>query len=236
MVNISLVMRTYRLLAKHEYQHEMPNRGLQNKVSYNRDNYKLEKGKENNNTFEKLKQGRSNHVDNYLKSYRNRYSKKKGFSKLDCYCEKIVLDKIHGLYGVGEKLRNKKKSFKKFFLKKYGIGLILFALIPALGLIYPIIFGIDKRWDGILDYCTDNITHKDYTSALNCSKVHKYIWETPLSYIKPAFIVFTFTMIIVILLFVFYTLIKVVKYEKIKSGKDKMSLKEYSHFSKDVFI
>ncbi|KMZ76920.1 hypothetical protein PVIIG_05806 [Plasmodium vivax India VII] len=87
-VNISLNVRNHRLLAKHEYQNEVPTRRLQYNESYNRDNYKLEKGKGYNNTFEQLKQSRSNNVDNYLKSYKNRYSKKKGLSKLDCYCEK----------------------------------------------------------------------------------------------------------------------------------------------------
>ncbi|SCA81738.1 Plasmodium exported protein, unknown function, partial [Plasmodium vivax] len=233
-VNISLDMRTHRLLANHEYQNEMPTRGIQYKASYNRDNYKLEKGKGNNNTFQKLKQGRSNYVDDYLKSYKYRYSKKKGLSKLDCYCEKKVLDKIHGLYGIGEKLMNEKKSFKKFFFKKYGIGFIFFALIPSLGLIHPILFGVDNWWDAIIKFC-GTTTHNSDETLGGCEKRHEYKWKPYIDYIYPALMVFTFTMIIIILLFVFYTLIKVVKYERLKSGKDKMSLKEYCRFSKDVF-
>ncbi|KNA02386.1 hypothetical protein PVNG_01540 [Plasmodium vivax North Korean] len=220
-VNISLVMGTHRLLAKHGYQSKLPTRELQNKLSHNRDNYKFEKGKVKNNTFQQLKEGRSNNVDEYLKSYKYRYSKKKKLSKLDCYCEKKVLDKIHGLYGVRDKLRNEKKSFKNFFLKKYGICLILFALIPALGFIYPILFGIDKWWDGILEFCTNNTSHNNAEAAKECNKIHKYNWETPLGYMNQAFMVFTFTMIIIVLIFVFYTLIKVAKYEKLKSGKIK---------------
>ncbi|VUZ99845.1 Plasmodium exported protein, unknown function [Plasmodium vivax] len=218
-VNISLVMRTHRLLAKHVYQNEMPTRGLQNKELYNRVNYKLEKGKGHNNTFDKLKQGRSNNLDIYLKSYKNRYSKKKGLSKLDCYFEKKVLEKIHGLYGVGEKLRNEKKSFKNFILKKYGIGLILFALIPALGLIYPILFGGGKWWKCMFLFCPKE-NHNRGEGAGTCPNRHSYKWEATLGYIRPAVLVFTWTMIIIILLFVFYTLIKVVKYERLKSGKD----------------
>ncbi|KMZ88499.1 hypothetical protein PVBG_06160 [Plasmodium vivax Brazil I] len=198
-VNISLDIRVHRLLTKHVYQSEIPTRELNNKVSFNRNNYKLEKGKRNNITFEQLKQCRSNNVDNYLKSYKNRYSKKKGLSKLDCYCEKKVLEKIHGLYGVGEKLRNEKKSLKIFFFKKYGIGLILFALISAPSVIFSILFGDDK-------------------ASESCSERHKYKWDPIVGYIKPVLMAFTFIMIIIILLFVFYTLIKVVKYEKLKSG------------------
>ncbi|KMZ94056.1 hypothetical protein PVMG_02282 [Plasmodium vivax Mauritania I] len=234
-VNISLVMRIHRLLAKHVYQNEKPTSGLQKQASYNRDNYKLEKGKGNYNTFVKLKQSRSNNVDNYLRSYKKRYSKKKGFSKLDCYFEKKVLDKIHGLYGVGEKLLNEKKSFKFFFFKKYVFGLIFFALIPSLNLIFPVLFGFDKLGEGMIDFCTDT-AHKNDTGAEGCNKWHKYIWEPRIECIYPAIKVLTFIMIIIILLIVFYTLIKVVKYEKLKSGKDKMSLKEYCRFCKDVFI
>ncbi|SCA81862.1 Plasmodium exported protein, unknown function, partial [Plasmodium vivax] len=234
-VNISLVMRTPRLLAKHVYQNEMQTRGLKNNVSYNRDNYQLEKGKGNNDTFQQLKQGRSNNVDNYLKSYKYRYSKKRGLKKLDCYCEKKVLDKIHGLYGVGEKLRKEKKSFQKFFLKKYGIGLIFFALIPAVSLIYYILFGANSWWDGIYMFC-DNNTHVSAETSTDCNYRHQYKWKPYVDYIYPALMLFTFIMIIIILLSVFYTLIKVVKYEKLKSGKGKMSLKEYCRFCKDVFI
>ncbi|CAG9475195.1 unnamed protein product [Plasmodium vivax] len=234
-VNISLDIRVHRLLTKHVYQSEIPTRELNNKVSFNRNNYKLEKGKRNNITFEQLKQCRSNNVDNYLKSYKNRYSKKKGLSKLDCYCEKKVLEKIHGLYGVGEKLRNEKKSLKIFFFKKYGIGLILFALISAPSVIFSILFGVYNWWDGILEFCEVE-GHKDDKASESCSERHKYKWDPIVGYIKPVLMAFTFIMIIIILLFVFYTLIKVVKYEKLKSGQDKMSLKEYCRFSKDVFM
>ncbi|KMZ96413.1 hypothetical protein PVNG_06356 [Plasmodium vivax North Korean] len=107
-VNISFVMRTHRLLAKHEYQNEIPRRGLHNKVSYNRDNYKLENGKSNNNTFQQLKQDRINHVDEYLKCYRNRYSKKFGLKKLDCYYEKLLFGSFNKINKIVE---HKKATF-----------------------------------------------------------------------------------------------------------------------------
>ncbi|KMZ89601.1 hypothetical protein PVMG_06185 [Plasmodium vivax Mauritania I] len=228
-------MRTHRLLAKHEYQNEILSRELQNKVSYNRDNYKLDNGKGNNNTFEQLKLGRSNNVYNYLRSYKKRYSKKNGLSKLDCYCEKILLDKIHGLHGVGGKSMHEKESFKKIILKKSGIGLILFSLITSLSFIFPILFGFEDLGNGLLDFCTLS-NHKDDSTIESCTKWHKYKWENSLTYIYLATKVLTYPMIIIMLLFIFYTLIKVIKYEKLKSGKDKMSLKEYFRFCKDVFI
>ncbi|KMZ82061.1 hypothetical protein PVIIG_06366 [Plasmodium vivax India VII] len=178
--------------------------------------------------------GRSNNVENYLKSYKNRYSRKKGLSKLDCYCEKNVLDKIHGLYGVGEKLRNEKKSFKKFFLKKYGIGLIIFALIPAVGFIYSILFGVKNGGRGIFKLCVD-IEHTNDGNSLQCNDVHQYKWDTTLNNIGYFNYVFTFIMLFVVLVVVIYILMKVIKYEKLKAGKSKMNIKEYCTLCKDVF-
>ncbi|KNA02145.1 hypothetical protein PVNG_05910 [Plasmodium vivax North Korean] len=234
-VNISLDVRTHRLLAKHEYQNEMPTRGLQNKVSYSRDDYKLEKGKRNNNTFQQLKQSGTNYVDDYFKSYKKRYSKKRGLKKLDCYCEKKVLDKIHGLYAVGRKLKNEKKSFKKFFFKKYGIGLILFALTPALGFIYNILFGVNDWGRGIFKLCDKNNEHNSDDNSKECPDLHKYKWEKTLNHIGYFNYVFTFIMLFVVLVVVIYILMKVIKYEKLKAGKSKMNIKEYCTLCKDVF-
>ncbi|KMZ88917.1 hypothetical protein PVBG_06292, partial [Plasmodium vivax Brazil I] len=76
-----------------------------------------------------------------MKGYKDRYMKKKGLSKLDCYYENKVFGKINHIRDIAEKMHNDKKRWKKFFLKKYGIVLMLFALIPAIGLIFPILFG-----------------------------------------------------------------------------------------------
>ncbi|KMZ95092.1 hypothetical protein PVMG_05964 [Plasmodium vivax Mauritania I] len=116
-MNISLNVRAHRLLAKHEYKNEMPTRGLQYNVPYNRDNYKLEKGKGYNNTFEELKQSRSNNVDNYMKSYKNRYSKKRVLKKLDCYYENKVFNKFRHMCGIAQKIKNDKRCSKYFFFK-----------------------------------------------------------------------------------------------------------------------
>ncbi|KNA00903.1 hypothetical protein PVNG_05830 [Plasmodium vivax North Korean] len=118
-VNISLDMRTHRLLAKDEYQNEMSTRGLQNKVSYSRDNYELEKGKRNNNTFQKLKQGRSNNVDDYLKCYKNRYSKKFGLKKLDCYYEKLLFGSFNKINKIVEHKKASKSKFISIICTKY---------------------------------------------------------------------------------------------------------------------
>ncbi|SCA83712.1 Protein of unknown function, putative, partial [Plasmodium vivax] len=136
-VNISLDMKPHRLLAKHEYQNEIPSRGLQNKVLYNRDNYQLEKGKRNNNTFQQLKEGRTNHVDEYLKGYRNRYSKKFGLNKLDCYYEKVLFGSFNKINKIIEHKKASKSKFISIICTKYGLPLLLLSLLPLLALVMP---------------------------------------------------------------------------------------------------
>ncbi|KMZ95943.1 hypothetical protein PVMG_06170 [Plasmodium vivax Mauritania I] len=99
-------MRTQRLLARNVYQNEMPITKLQYNVSYNKDNYKLEKDKGTNITYVQLKQGRSNHFDEYLKSYKNRYSKKSGLKKLDCYLENKLFNKVDYIQKIAQSLQN----------------------------------------------------------------------------------------------------------------------------------
>ncbi|VVA00183.1 Plasmodium exported protein, unknown function [Plasmodium vivax] len=136
-LDISLDIRTHRLLAKHDYKNEFPSKRLQNEVSYNRDNYKLEKGKGNNNAFEQLKQGRSNHVDDYLKCYKNRYSKKKGLSKLDCYYEKLLFNSFNKMDKYKQQKNISIGKIKRIICTKYGLPLFLLALFPLLSFILP---------------------------------------------------------------------------------------------------
>ncbi|VUZ99942.1 Plasmodium exported protein, unknown function [Plasmodium vivax] len=142
-VNISLDMRIHRLLTKHVYEPEMQNRGLKYNVSHNRDNYKLEKGTRNNITYVQLKQSRSNDLYAYLKSYKNRYSKKSGLKKLDCYFENALFNKVDCIEKISESLQNDKKLFIKKIHNICGIRLILLFLLPILGVIFPItIYGL----------------------------------------------------------------------------------------------
>ncbi|KMZ88890.1 hypothetical protein PVBG_05819 [Plasmodium vivax Brazil I] len=104
---------------------------------------------QNVSKYSHLKEIKSNNFEAYTKDYKRRHRKKRGFLKLDCYCEKIVLDNIHNLHVFGQKMKNDKKCFKSYFLKKCGIGLILFALIPALGFIFSVLFGVKTWGNGI---------------------------------------------------------------------------------------
>ncbi|KMZ96111.1 hypothetical protein PVNG_05879 [Plasmodium vivax North Korean] len=170
-----------------------------------------------------------------MKNYKNRYIKKRGLSKLDCYYENKVFDKFNQICDIGKKMKYDEKRSKKFFLKKYGIGLILFALLPAIGLIYPIIFGVSNKARGIIDYCLHQKHGKGDLSHSSCSKVGLYGYETIIDQVSYAPLIFSFIMITISILFIIYILIKVIKYEKIKAGKGKMNIKEYCRFCKDIF-
>ncbi|KNA01759.1 hypothetical protein PVNG_05611 [Plasmodium vivax North Korean] len=238
-------MRTHRLLAKHEYQNEIPSRKLKNNISYNRDNYKLDNGKGNNNTFEQIKQGRSNHVDDYLKSYKKRYSKKRGLKKLDCYYENKVFNKIRHMCVIAENRKNNKKSSKYIVLKKYDIVLFLVSLLPVIGLIHPILFGISDNYLGILGACEtshiDNTTydHKtDNVGGVNlseCSKKWMYDYRESIKNTGLSYMIVSLIIVSIVLFVVIYILIKLIKYQRLKAGRGKMSINQYYHFCKEIF-
>ncbi|KMZ94053.1 hypothetical protein PVMG_02279 [Plasmodium vivax Mauritania I] len=96
-------MKTHRLLAKYEKQYELKYANLQNKVPDNEYNYKVVNLKNNKNTYKDLKQSRSNNVESYLKSYKSRYSKRKGIKKFDCYFEKNFFSSFNEIEKMVEK-------------------------------------------------------------------------------------------------------------------------------------
>ncbi|KMZ77135.1 hypothetical protein PVIIG_05345 [Plasmodium vivax India VII] len=243
-MNISLNMRNHRLLAKHVYQNEMPTRKLQYKASHNRDNYKLDKDIENYNTFQQLKQGKSNNVDDYLKSYKNRYSKKRGLKKLDCYYENKVFNKYLHMRDIAEKMKNDKKR-SKFFLKKYGIGLFLLSLLPVIGLIHPILFGLGHSYPGILGACeeghidTSTYAHKpgngDTDEVSTCIKKWIYDYRGSINYTGLAYMLVSLIIVSIVLFVVIYVLVKLIKYQRLKAGRGKMNISQYYNFCKEIF-
>ncbi|VUZ99794.1 Plasmodium exported protein, unknown function [Plasmodium vivax] len=228
----------HRLLSKHELHRELGYAGKGGQLL--RDS--ICKGKkyvaDDISIRSQLNKKGSNNVETYMQNYKRRYKKMKGLSKLDCYCEKKVFDKLNYIYTLSEKMKNDKKGFKNKIVKKYGIGLIILSLIPALGLIYFILFGYNKDLRGVIHLCMDgdhynNTTHLHENIA--CSGLKREDWQTILANIGITNVTFTFTMITIVLLFFIYILIKVIKYEKLKAGKGKMSLMNTTVFVKTFF-
>ncbi|KMZ88772.1 hypothetical protein PVBG_05864 [Plasmodium vivax Brazil I] len=231
-----------RLLARYEQNREFEHTRLREKLSDRRP-YKNERNIYNNSSvYSRVNRNASNHIDVYMKNYKNRYMKKRGLSKLDCYYENKVFDKFNQICDIGIKMQYDEKRSKKFFLKKYGIGLILFSLIPALGLIFPMLFGIrGRKIPSILGPCPDD-THftkgeNKHTKGNYTTCPYNWLYVNEDTIIKVSYFaeIFSYIMIVIVIFVVFYILIKLIKYEGLRSGKGKMSVKEYYRFCKDMF-
>ncbi|VUZ99542.1 Plasmodium exported protein, unknown function [Plasmodium vivax] len=227
-----LNVRFCRLLARHEQHKELkdtrfsdklPDRSLHNNKRNVSDHIPI---------YSEVRSKASNNFDIYMKGYKDRYMKKKGISKLDCYYENKIFGRINHIRDIVKKMHNDKKRWKRFFLKTYGLALMLFALIPALGLIYPIVFGIDKDYKGIVGFCekTEHFTSstpKKHTEGDFNSCEHNWLYKNEdlirsFGYVSY---IFLFTTSIIVLLIVSYIFIKFIKYEKLKAGKSKMNEK-----------
>ncbi|KMZ98758.1 hypothetical protein PVNG_00552 [Plasmodium vivax North Korean] len=224
-----------RLLARYEKQRELQHRGLKENISDDRWNRKGRGESHNLLTYSGIKGKASNSVDTYMKNYKDRYMKKKGLSKLDCYYENKLFGKFNHMCDIAEKVHNDKKRWKKFFLKKYGISLIIFSLIPALGLIFYILFGVGDK-PGIYGLCKEDhfnkpggtiTTHNDneYDGAI-CPKKWLYDSKETITIFEYVNFIITFIIIAIVVFVVIYILIKVIKYEKIKGGKGKMDVQK----------
>ncbi|KMZ89674.1 hypothetical protein PVMG_06214 [Plasmodium vivax Mauritania I] len=229
----------FRLLSKHEQPRELRDTPFKDKLP----DRSLHKNKRNVtdhiSTYSEVQGKASNNFDIYMKGYKDRYMKKKGLSKLDCYCENKVFDKFNHICNITKKLQNDTKRSTRFFLKKYGISLIIFALIPTVGLIIPILFGPGDKKPGILGLCgTSHIDagkQEHNTTPENCATRWIYEYRELIGNVGYALKIYSFIMITIDILFIIYILIKVIKYEKIKAGKGKMNIKEYCRFCKDIF-
>ncbi|VUZ99545.1 Plasmodium exported protein, unknown function [Plasmodium vivax] len=237
----ALNTKTNRLLARHAQLRELDRTRLREKLS-DRSQYTEKRNTSDNITdYSHIKRNESNYIDVYMKNYKNRYGKKKGLSKLDCYYENKVFRKFCDISDIGKKMKYDEKRSKRFFLKKYGLGLILFTLIPALGLIFPMLFGISgSKIQSIIGFCTDNNhfnSDKQHKAGTYSTCNYKWLYDNEDLIIKVSYfpVIFSYIMVIIVISVVFYILIKLIKYERLKSGKGKMSVKEYYRFCKDIF-
>ncbi|VUZ99856.1 Plasmodium exported protein, unknown function [Plasmodium vivax] len=225
--NKSWNIKFNRLLSYSEQQRDLERKRFREKLPDSR-TYKGKRNvPDNTSAYSHVKNIGSNHFDIYLKNYKSRYMRKKGLSKLDCYYENKLFKKLSHFDDITENMKYDRKRLKKFLFKKYGITIILFFLIPAIGLIYPIVFGVRNDCPGIVGICS--------TSGHNVEKYHEkndgcpYRWLYTnkdlienIGYING---IFTIILSIIILLVYIYILLKIKKYEKITAGKNKISVK-----------
>ncbi|KMZ88631.1 hypothetical protein PVBG_04839 [Plasmodium vivax Brazil I] len=227
-----------RSLARHVAQKEFNRSNIRNKLLENNSHNNVKCTSDDLTKYSQLKKKELNDLDLYKKLYKHRYSKKNILGKLDCYCEKKIFDKYDQIHDLAEKLQNDKKTFKKKVNKIFGIRLILFGLIPVLELIIPLLsneyFSIVK---GCFSDCT-NSEHLDnsksepkpHKAKYNVLPISESTWDT----ICTVDLVFLCVSTVIVSCVVLYIFIKVIKYKKLKAGRDKMSLKEYYYFTKSL--
>ncbi|VUZ99531.1 Plasmodium exported protein, unknown function [Plasmodium vivax] len=207
--NISLDVRTHRSLAKSEQENELGNIRLKHKTSNNVDNHKLLyiNDNNNNNTYDKVKRGIPSHMEAYLRNYHSRYTKEKGIKKLDCYCEKKLFKSLHKISKLAEQKNISKSRIKRIIFTKYGLLLFIISLLPLLALAIP----VDKWKVHSIENCeakqnagSYKIDHGKCTDTLIEDNSYR--------------LVFISISTIIILLFIIYIFIKIMKYNRIKSG------------------
>ncbi|CAI7724196.1 Plasmodium exported protein, unknown function [Plasmodium vivax] len=230
-----------RLLAKHGIKKELKNAILTENFSDDKNYHKMKDNLEVTSTYGNLNKNVLSDLDNYKKCYKNRYSKKKGLAKLDCYYEKIIFDEIDEIYELSRKMKNDKKAFKKKIYNKIGYRYIFFSLYPLLGIIFYIVF---SEYGPFKKYCLSDCKslHEDTAARGDIKKAHKNknlemisfdskVWKAIELLHGIIFNIFT----VMVIFWIVYTLIKIIKYERLKKGKGKMSAKEYCRFCKDLF-
>ncbi|SCA83377.1 Plasmodium exported protein, unknown function, partial [Plasmodium vivax] len=183
--------------------------------------------------YEQLSKRASNNMVVLERNYKNRFGKKRGLAKLDNYFEKEIFHKLDDMYDFANKWNSEKKVLKKKIFMKYGIRYILICSLPILGLILPMLFGIIKLGDGILTWCGKKSGTQDHQGTSWTCNLQHFDKDNIQLILGINSISFSIITIIILFLF-FYTLIKIIKYERIKAIKGKMSLKEYCNFCKEL--
>ncbi|CAI7718656.1 Plasmodium exported protein, unknown function [Plasmodium vivax] len=210
---------THRIMSNDVLESKSNLAGLSVSSSKYRDNKKLKNAKEHASIYANLERNYSNNLEKYRKDLRKRYSKKKGISKLDCYCEQKIFNKIDKIYEAAKNVNNDRNSINEIINQKYGLKFVLLCLYPLTGLILP-----------LLSFLQDDQGCSEY-------KFEKTILgKTGLPHdaatsISAILIISCFMVLSVII----YIIIKFIKYEKLKAGKGKMSVMEYCRFCNKIF-
>ncbi|SCA81990.1 Plasmodium exported protein, unknown function, partial [Plasmodium vivax] len=154
-------------------------------------------------TYAKLKQGRKDNLETYNKILRSNHSKKKGLKKLDCYCEEKIFKGIDKLDNLAQVMDRSKMKFTRIIFKKYSVHIICSCLWPLFVIILSILSNIGTSAEGNAKKNVLYYLHKLISDFV-------YIYST-----------FIFASGIMMFCVCIYTLIKIIKYEGIKTGRIK---------------
>ncbi|GAW81246.1 variable surface protein [Plasmodium gonderi] len=188
-----------RLLAKTKNEENSEQKCLNIKHSVHGRNKEMKKVKIHAPTYKKVKKMKMNELNYYMKSYKDRYDKRIGLGKLDCYCENKIFKGIDKISKLANSANMTKSKFKKKIRKKYGlrIGLIYFFYVLALSI-------------GTLDI----INRK-------CSLgICKEFYDDGGEFLIPLLgDIFVYVIPTILTLIIIYVMMKIVKYERLKLRK-----------------
>ncbi|KMZ96026.1 hypothetical protein PVNG_06258 [Plasmodium vivax North Korean] len=151
-----------------------------------------------------MKDDKSKYLEAYMNDYKNRYPKKKGLRKLDCYCENKIYERLAKIDKFAENVKNNRGILKKLSYKNYSVSLFLSCIIP---LLLIILIALDQ-------YDSGKKKSGKKMTYLHCIEENSYLGHLYFSFL----IIYSVTVISAGI----YALIKVIKYYGIKSGKNKM--------------
>ncbi|KMZ96131.1 hypothetical protein PVNG_06027 [Plasmodium vivax North Korean] len=213
--SVALGKIALRSLAKYENMNELKRTLLEDSIN-NGENYILIKVIESMPTYEQLKQSSPSNMEAYLKSYKSRYKNKKGLRKLDCYYEKNMFKEINKIEKLLEQKNITKGRIKKKIYKKYGLPLILLTLLPLFALIIPVKKIGRRHFDKKCTY----IFSKGNGGKKFLGYGHRECKFEQLTDNYTMYI-FLFISIFIVISFIIYNYIKVMKYRRIKAGMSK---------------
>ncbi|KMZ83203.1 hypothetical protein PVBG_06318, partial [Plasmodium vivax Brazil I] len=102
----------FRLLAKHEQHRELRDTRFREKLPDRILHENKRNVSDHISTYSEVRSKASNNFDLYMKNYKDRYIKKKGLYKLDCYYENKLFGKINHIRDIAQKMHNDKKRWK----------------------------------------------------------------------------------------------------------------------------
>ncbi|KMZ88654.1 hypothetical protein PVBG_06016 [Plasmodium vivax Brazil I] len=191
---------------------EIDKTGLNKNSPYYLENNGTSNYDENLSIYENMKNRDSIKLKLYKTGYKHRYSKKKGLFKLDCYYEGKIFNRIDEIKKLEKIMSTNKNNLKKLLYKKYGLKFIISLLFPIIGLILS---GLS---------CGGGGEYKDSMLEKN-----GFPFEAAVS-VCSLITIASFALLLVII----YILIKIIKYQKLKAGKGKMSVMEYCRFCNEI--
>ncbi|KMZ89600.1 hypothetical protein PVMG_06184 [Plasmodium vivax Mauritania I] len=202
-----------RLLAIHELETQSKRISLYGNSLEYKNNQKMKNKKEYSSIYGRMQE---NNLKNNKRDYIQKNAKKKGISKLDGYCEQSIFNEIDKINELTKNMYNIRNYTKKALHKNNRLRFISLCFFPFIGIVIMVLSILDNN-DILLIKCKGS----------PCNPI--VLEEGAISSI--AFLMITSY---ILLLSIIYIIRKYIKYEKMKAGKGKISIKGYFRWLKDI--